>query len=103
MVPPQPITLNVSRETLMTIREIDELCRVIRDTTVSDRVQSALVTAVSYLTPNVPVRTMRWIVPMLRDLAVWSESYGDARCAKGLDRAADALCEHLDACTNRPG
>lgn len=84
----------------MTIREIDELCRIIRDTTVSDRVQSALVTATSYLTPDMTVRTMRWIVPMLRDLSIYSESYDDDRCAKALGRAADALCEHLDACTN---
>lgn len=83
----------------MTIREIDERCRLIRDITVSDRIRSAMVTVVSYLTPNVSVRTMRWIVPMLRDLVTYSEAYGDYRCTKALGRAADALCEHLDACT----
>lgn len=83
----------------MTIREINNLCRAIRGATISNRIQSALDTAIKYLCDDVPNRTIRWIVPMLRDLAVYSKSYGytvDDGCAKALGRAADALCEHLD-------
>jgi hypothetical protein len=82
----------------MTIKEIDQLCRVIRDTTCSDRVRSAMVVAVDMLYDDMPISTIRWIVPMLRDMAVLSESFSstwDDRCSEAISRAADALCAHI--------
>lgn len=79
----------------MTIQEIKDFCLFIQGVTNSDRTRSAMVTAILYLTPNVPVRTTQWIVSMLRDLAVYADLYGDNDCANWLDDAADALRDRI--------
>lgn len=79
----------------MTIREIERTCRLVRDTSVSDRTRVAMSAAIEYLTPDMPVRTMRWVVPMLRDLAVYADLYADDECADWLNKAADALHAHI--------
>jgi hypothetical protein len=90
----------------MTIQEIKNDCIFIGGVTNSSRVQSAMALVLLHFTTPVTVvtvRSMRWIVPLLYDMAVYAGQYGDPDVADWLDDAADGLREHLDACTNRPG
>ena len=79
----------------MTIPEIRAICRAVWGATNSNRIQSAMGVAISYLEPVMRISTTRWVVPMLYDLAVYAGQYGDDDCAGWLEEAADALCEHI--------
>jgi hypothetical protein len=87
----------------MTINEIKNDCIFIEGVTNSNRIRAAMALTLSYLTPDVPGRTMRWIVPMLYDMAAYANLYGDPDVAGRIDDAAKGLWKHLDSCTNRPG
>ncbi len=90
-----PLLGPVGKETIMTIQEIERACRLVRDTSVSDRIRVAMSAAIVYLDPDMPARTMRWVVAMLRDLADYADQYDDDDCADWLYDAANALRDHI--------
>ena len=79
----------------MTIQEVRELCRIVRASTNSDRIQSAMVVAVGYIQSNTSRVTLAWVTAMLRDLASYADSYDDPDNARNLRRAAEALSKEL--------
>lgn len=83
----------------MTIPEIRAICRTVWGATNSNRIHSAMDMAISYLLPDVPVRTMNWLIAMLFDLSAYADQYGDPDVADRLDKAGGALRDHFIACT----
>jgi len=80
----------------MEIATINNLLFDLTDMVVDPTVWEALVFTTHALIPTVRPETIRWIVPMLLDMANWVDCGNEAVVAETMRLAAHNLLQHLN-------